>query len=66
MGKKEEKLEPGSSQDAGAPQDETPGVSRDPRKKNTAPGEIKEKPKPGAEEEGLLDENADIDDETTI
>jgi hypothetical protein len=62
---------PGSSQNENAPQDETPGGRTEKRSKHSAPGKSKhnEKPKPverKKKKQGLLSDNADIHDETTI
>lgn len=47
MGKSSKKPTPGSVQDSGAPQDETPGMWPDGMKnKNSSPGVKKTKPKP--------------------
>jgi hypothetical protein len=59
------------SQDAGAPQDETPGGPPEKRNPQSAPGKSarNEKPKPVQRKKKngeLLSDNADIHDETTI
>jgi hypothetical protein len=58
------------AQNAGAPQDETPGGPREHERRNSAPGKStrNEKPKPGKKEKKnhLLSDEADIHDETTI
>jgi hypothetical protein len=61
----------GSTQDAGAPQDETPGGPPEKRNPQSAPGKSarNEKPKPVQRKKKngkLLSDNADIHDETTI
>ena len=72
MGKKpSEQVKPGTSQDAGAPQDETPGGPSEKKPRHSAPGKSSrsEKPKPverKKKKQGLLSDNADIHDETTV